>query len=404
MDIYLARQPIFDRDLNVVAYELLYRASMENSAAGMGDANEATMQVLVNAFSEIGLENITSGHPALVNITQDILTSGQLPKGLQKLLIPEILENVLVNDDVIQEVKNLVDVGYQFALDDFIYSEEWEPLIPLASFIKLDVMDLGVEGVKEQLDKLHSLCDVSGKLLAEKVETHEEFELYHGMGFDYFQGYFLSKPHVMKSKRVPASGLVITSLLAELSTDDYDVDRVSHIICQDPRLSYKLLRVVNSASFGLPRKIETIAETIALLGANELRRWTAMLALTAMDNKPNELMVTAIVRAKMCELVAEKLNRQFVGGYFTAGLLSLLGALLDKPLDEIVQQMPLSEDLETALLSRQGDMGAVLALVEAYETGDFEHAIMDGLCAEDLWDIYLEALHWADVAQHSMVE
>ncbi|OUR86772.1 hypothetical protein A9Q81_28055 [Gammaproteobacteria bacterium 42_54_T18] len=404
MDVYLARQPVFDRNLNVVAYELLYRGSMVNSAESMGDANEATMQVLVNAFSEIGLEKITSGHPALVNITQDILTSGQLPKGLQKLLIPEILEDVLVNEDVIQEVKNLVDVGYRVALDDFIYSDEWKPLIPKASFIKLDVMDLGVSGVKEQVAKLRLVGDIEGKLLAEKVETHEEFELYRTMGFDYFQGYFLCKPHVMSGESVPASGMVITALLAELSTDDYDIERVERIICQDPRLSYKLLRVVNSASFGLTRTIKTIADTIVILGAYELRRWAGMLVFSAMDNKPNELLVTAIVRGKMCELVAEKLNRQFSGGYFTAGLLSLLDALLDKPLEDIVQQMPLSAELELALLTGGGDIGAVLRMVEAYETGDFDHAIMKGLEADDLWVIYLKALEWSDVAQHSMVE
>ncbi|OUS27304.1 hypothetical protein A9Q99_14925 [Gammaproteobacteria bacterium 45_16_T64] len=403
MDVYLARQPVFDRNLNVVAYELLYRGSLVNSAASMGDANEATKQVLVNAFSEIGLEKITSGHPALVNITQDILTSGQLPKGLQKLLIPEILEDVLVNDDVIQEVKNLVDVGYRVALDDFVYSEDWRPLIPKASFIKLDVMDLGVSGVKDQVAKLRLVEDVSGKLLAEKVETHEEFELYRTMGFDYFQGYFLCKPHVMSGESVPASGLVITTLLAELSTDDYDIERVERIICQDPRLTYKLLRVVNSASFGLSRTIKTIADTIVILGAYELRRWASMLALSTMDNKPNELLVTAIVRGKMCELIAEKLNRQFSGGYFTAGLLSLLDALLDKPLEDIVQQMPLSAELELALLTGGGDVGMVLKVVEAYETGDFEKATIEGLSSEGLWSIYLEALEWADVAKHSMV-
>ncbi|MBV1921112.1 MAG: HDOD domain-containing protein, partial [Pseudomonadales bacterium] len=263
---------------------------------------------------------------------------------------------------------------------------------------------LGVSGVKEQVAKLRLVGDVEGKLLAEKVETHEEFELYRTMGFDYFQGYFLCKPHVMAGESVPASGMVVASLLAELSTDDYDIERVERIICQDPRLSYKLLRVVNSASFGLTRTIKTITDTIVILGAYELRRWAGMLAFSAMDNKPNELLVTAIVRGKMCELVAEKLNRQFSGGYFTAGLLSLLDALLDKPLEKLVEQMPLSAELELALLTGGGDIGAVLRLVVAYESGDFDHAIMKGLEAEDLWDIYLKALEWSDVAQHSMVE
>ncbi len=404
MDVFLARQPVFDRNLKVVAYELLYRGCQVNSADSMGDPNEASMQVLVNAFSEIGLEKITSGNPALVNITQQILMSGALPKGLQKLLIPEILEDVLVNKTVLQEVKNLINLGYRFALDDFVYADEWKPLIKDASFIKLDVMELGALGVKEQLAKLRMIGSVEGKLLAEKVETHEEFELYRTLGFDYFQGYFLCKPHVMSGQSVPASGMVITALLAELS-NDYDIEKVEKIICQDPRLSYKLLRVVNSASFGLSRTVKTISDTIVILGSYELRRWAGMLAFSSLDNKPNELLITASVRAKMCELIAIRLGRQFSGGYFTAGLLSLLDALLDKPLEEIVSQMPLSAELEMALLTGGGDIGQVLKAVESYDAGNFDDPSIKslGLEVKDLWEAYLDSLAWADVAAHSMI-
>ncbi|MCG8672679.1 MAG: HDOD domain-containing protein [Pseudomonadales bacterium] len=404
MNVFIARQPVFDRNLNVVAYELLYRAGQVNSAEGMVDPNQASKEVLVNAFSEIGLEKITNGLPALVNITQDILTSGSLPKGLQKLLIPEVLEDVLVNEDVIQEVKNLINLGYNVALDDFVFSDEWLPLVRQARYIKIDVLALGTLGVKEQLAKLRMTGTVNGKLLAEKVETHEEFELYRTLGFDYFQGYFLCKPHIMSGESVPASGLVITTLLAELSKDDYDIEEVERIICQDPRLSYKLLRVVNSASFGLSRTIKTISDAIVILGSQELRRWSSMLALSSVDNKPNELLVTAIVRAKMCELLAEKLERKFSGGYFTAGLLSLLDALLDKPLAEIVERMPLSAEIELALLTGGGDVGQVLSWVISYEAGKFEESNIPGLEAEDLWDIYMRSLEWANIATHSMLE
>lgn len=403
MNVFIARQPVFDRNLNVVAYELLYRAGQVNSADGMLDPDKASKEVLVNAFSEIGLEKITNGLPALVNITQEILVSGALPKGLQKLLIPEVLEDVLVNKDVIQEVKNLINLGYNVALDDFVFSDEWVPLVKQARYIKLDVLDLGALGVKEQLAKLRMTGSVQGKLLAEKVETHEEFELYRTLGFDYFQGYFLCRPHIMEGDSVPASGLVITSLLAELSKEDYDIEQVERIICQDPRLSYKLLRVVNSASFGLSRTIKTISDAIVILGSQELRRWSAMLALAAVDNKPNELLVTAIVRGKMCELVAEKLGRTFGGGYFTAGLLSLLDALLDKPLSEIVDKMPLSAEIELALLTGGGDVGQVLSAVVNYECGKFEDSMLPGLTPEDLWDIYMRTLEWANIAAHSML-
>lgn len=402
MEIFLARQPVFDRQLNAIAYELLFRGGNVERAV-IDDPARASMQVLVNAFSEIGMEKITSGKPALVNIPQSMLVAGSLPKGLQRLLIPEVLEDVVVDGDVIQEVKNLVALGYRIALDDFVYSDAWKPLVQIASFIKLDVMALGLEGVKEQLARIRLCGNTKGKLVAEKVETHEEFELFKALGFDYFQGYFLCRPHVMAGSAVPASQLVITSLLSELSKDDYEVDQVARIISQDPRLSYKLMRVVNSASFGLARTVKTIQDTIILLGSYELRRWASMLVFSNVDNKPHELLVTAIVRGKMCELVAKRLQRQQPGSYFTAGLFSLLDALLDRPLEQIVQQMPLSAELELALATGGGDIGQVLRAVSAYEQGCFDDVALDSLTADVMWDIYLETLAWADVAQHAMV-
>lgn len=402
MEIFLARQPVFDRKLNAIAYELLFRGGQVQSAV-IDDPAKASMQVLVNAFSEIGLERITSGKPALVNIPHQMLITGSVPKGLQKLLIPEVLEDVVVDKNVIQEVKNLVSLGYRVALDDFVYSDVWKPLIQIASFIKLDVMSLGVDGVKEQLAQLRLCGNTKGKLVAEKVETHEEFELYKELGFDYFQGYFLCRPHVMAGNAVPASHSVITSLLAELSKDDYDVDRVSRIICQDPRLSYKLMRVVNSASFGLSRTVKTVEDTIVLLGSYELRRWASMLVFSNVDSKPNELLVTAMVRAKMCELVAKRLRRANPGSYFTAGLLSLLDALLDRTLADLVSQMPLSAELELALLTGGGDIGEVLRAVAAYDDGRFDAVQMAEVDASIMWDVYLESLAWADVARHSML-
>lgn len=404
MDIYLARQPVFDRELSAVAYELLFRTGNVNRAI-IDDPNRASMQVLVNAFSEIGLENITAGRPALVNITHDILAKGGLPKGLHSILIPEVLESVVVNGDVLQEVEELVGLGYKVALDDFEYSDSWKPLLRFANFIKLDVMALGEQGVREQLTKLRECGgDLSGKLLAEKVETYEEFELYKSLGFDYFQGYFLSKPHLVTGKSIPASQAVLISLMGELSKHDYDIDKVSDIISQDPRLSYKLLRVVNSAAFGLPRRVKNISDTVVFLGSQELRRWAGMLALAGVENKPNELLLTAILRAKMCELVAKKQKRDNPGSYFAAGLLSMLDALVDQPLSKLVEQMPLSPDLESALLEGKGDMGLVLRAVVAYEQARFERIAPIGLQVDELSEMYLEALQWAESAVSDLSE
>ncbi len=401
MEIYLARQPVFDRDLTAVAYELLFRSGNVTRAI-IDDANAASMQVLVNAFSEFGLEKITSGKPALVNITHDILVQGGLPKGLHALLIPEVLETVVVNGDVVREVEQLVELGYRVALDDFEYSEAWKPLLLMADYIKLDVMALGEAGVRSQLEKLKACGPLKGKLVAEKVETYAEFELYKSLGFDYFQGYFLSKPHVMTGKSIPASQQVLVSLLGELGGDDYDIEKVSNIISQDPRLSFKLLRIVNSAAFGLPRTVKSIDETVVFLGANELRRWAGMLALSGVDNKPAELLLTGILRAKMCELAAKALKKRDPGSYFAAGLLSVLDALLDQPLTELVKQMPLSPDLEAALLEGGGELGQVLCAVVAYDDGRFDKVTPMGLEADQMWEMYLESLQWAEQISQSM--
>jgi len=402
MDVFVARQPVFDGDFNVVAYELLYRNSLKNFA-DFSDPNVATMKVLINAFSEVGLEKISSGHPVLINVTQDIIESGQLPHGLGDLLILEVLEDVTVTEKGVKAIQRLADLGYKVALDDFVYRTELKPLIPMADYIKLDVMALGIQGVKEQLARLRMSGNLKAKLVAEKIETHEEFELYRTMGFDYFQGYFLCKPHVVVGHGVPAMSAVITSLLAELSKEGFEVKEVERLICQDPRLAYKLLRIVNSAFFGLNRKIKSISDCVVVLGSEELRRWAGMLVCCMVDGKPHELLVTAMVRAKMCEIIAGNLGRRFGGGYFIVGLLSLLDALLDRPLDAIVAEMPLSAELEIALLTRDGDYGEVLKAVEAYELGQFESLEYLGLEADHYWNAYLKALEWADVGTHSMV-
>ncbi len=402
MDVYLARQPVFDGNLNAIAYELLFRGGLLESAI-FDDPAKASGQVLVNAFSEIGLEKITRGKPALVNIPQQLLVAGGLPIGLQKVVILELLEDVVVNNDVIRIVKSLVELGYRIALDDFEFADAWRPLIPLASYIKLDVMSLGKEGVAKQLDLIRGVDRMNAKLIAEKVETHDELLHYKKQGFDYYQGYFLCRPHVMADSAVPASQMVINSLLGELANEDYDVDRVSKILSQDPRLSYKLLRVVNSAAFGLSRTIKTVEDTVVLLGSYELRRWASMLAMFAVDNKPHELMITAMVRAKFCELVAKQLGRDNSGSYFMAGLLSMLDAMLDRPLTELLPHMPLSAELEIALLTGGGDIGSVLKAVAAYDCGKFEQAKIENIDTEAMAAMYLETLTWADVSQHAMV-
>lgn len=399
MDVYLARQPIYDRQLQVIAYELLYRSGDTLEAGAIDDPEGASSQVIVNTFMEVGFDQITGGVPAFINVTREFLISDGFPSKFRDRLVPELLEDTLIDDTLVQAAKRLAKSGYQLALDDFVAKPEWMPLIEVADIIKLDVLHLKEEGVREQLQLLKN-C--KAKLLAEKVETHEEYELYRSMGFDYFQGYFFAKPKIIKEKGIPASKMVIARLLAELNREDADIDRIEKLVCQDARLTYKLLKIVNSAFFGLPRKVNSIPEALVLLGLNELKCWAAILSLSAVDDKPNELLLTAMVRGKMCQILAEKLNMHDPGKYFTAGLFSLLDALMDVHLEDIIEQMPFSEDLVRAVLCHEGEIGIVLHTVIAYEKGEWGEVHLGSLDREQIWDSYLQALDWSGVAKHAV--
>ena len=395
----MARQPVYDRRLQVIAYELLYRTSEHNVAGHIADPDGASSQVIVNAFMEMGMETITGGIPALINVTREFLVSGSFPKQFSGRLIPELLEDIEVDDALVAAVLALSDKGYRIALDDFVYSESWKPILAVADIIKLDVAQLGEKGVREQLALISGS---KGKLLAEKIESHEEYELYHGMGFDLFQGYFLAKPKVIKNKAVPASKMVVLNLLQELCSTEVEIDKVEYLICQDARLTYKLLRIVNSAFFGLPRQVDSIQEGVVLLGLDELKCWASILALAAMDDKPHALLLTAMVRARMCQELSARLLLDEPSMFFTAGLFSLLDALMDMPHEEIFEELPFSEEIVSAVLKHEGQIGLVLHTVIAYESGSWSEVHLGSLGQEDIWNAYLHAIEWADIASHSM--
>lgn len=405
MDVFLARQPIYDRSLNVVAYELLYRAGEEKNRAGpLSDPDGASTRVLINAFSEIGLDKITGGLPALINVTERFLVSGALPASLKGKLIPELLESITVTNNLVESLKKMVAAGYQFALDDFQYQETWKPLMELSSIVKIDVMTLGKSGTMRQVHEIRRSTQCKAKLLAEKVETQQEFEFYKALGFDYFQGYFLARPNIIKDKGIPTSKMVIISLLGVINDPKSDVDDVEKVISQDARLTFKLMKIVNSASFALRRDVRTIAEAVNIIGFNELRVWVNMLSLSNIDNKPHHLLLTGMVRAKMCQLLAKKFHYPDANIYFTTGLMSLLDALLDLPMQEVMSQMPIGKDIKDAVLNQTGILGRILQAVIAYEQGRWEDTNVPPLTTDDLFSIYIEALEWAKVSSHSMFQ
>lgn len=392
-NVFVGRQPIFDKKLNVYAYELLFRAAQDdNSSSAMPDGDSATTQTIINTFVEIGLEKLVRDKLAAINLTESfILNVDKIPFSKNQVIL-EILEDIEVTPELINAVQVLVDAGYIIALDDYIYNPDHAPLINLAKIIKIDLMALSKQDLVKHVKELRKY-DV--ELLAEKIETFQEFEFCRKLGFDYFQGYFLSKPQIIKGTRLPANRLAVLNLLLVLNDPDSGNDDLAEAINTDVATSYRLLKLINSAAFGLQRKVDSIEQGILLLGRRQLSSWASMLSLSALDDRPSEILRTAMVRAKMCELLAEKISEPNIESFFTVGLFSSLDLLLQKPLQELLKPLPLSEDIVSALLKREGILGRVLSCVLAYEVSDWDNVHIDNLSTDDILIVNIEAVTWA---------
>lgn len=397
-DIFIGRQPIFDRNLEVYAYELLFRSGTQNQA-GTFDGDQATSQVIINAFIEIGLEQIVGPHLAFINLTRSFVTSTTTLPFPKDRVVLEILEDIRPDAEVIEGARNLASQGYSLALDDFIFHEDLKPLIEQAQIIKIDLMALSREQLIEHVQLLRGY---KVKLLAEKIETQEEFEHCKQLGFDYFQGYFLSKPNIVQSTQLPPNRLAILQLLSKLQSPETDAAGIETLIMQDVALSYKLLRYINSAFFAFPKKIESIRQAVVYLGTQAIKSWVSLLVVAGLGNKPAELVTQAMQRAKMCELLAKTAKRPHSETYFTVGLFSLLEALMDAPLEKILESLPFTEDIRQGLLEHTGPYGEALACVIAYEKGDFLRAHFDRLAPSQMTDAYVSSAHWADQSASSM--
>jgi EAL and modified HD-GYP domain-containing signal transduction protein len=398
-DVFVARQAIFDRDLNVVGYELLYRRAAEDDRAVFDDADRVSYQVVLSSFLDIGLDQIVGETPAFLNLTRGFfLASGNVPFPKDRVVL-ELLEDVKVDALLIEKLQGYTRQGYRLALDDFVYRPELEPLLELADIVKLDVLAHDLDGLERQVDLLRPF-DVM--LLAEKVETPEQYDRCADLGFDFFQGFFLCRPKVLRGQQVPANRLSILRLLAKLQDPQVELDVLDRIIREDLSLSYKLLRLINSAFYGMSTRIESIRQTLVLLGLQRIRAWVGLLTLAGLEDKPHELVLASMVRAKMCERLAELMGRPAADVYFTVGMFSMLDALLDLPMTEVLESLPLSEDIQSALLDHVGPLGEVLECVVAYERGQWDRVAGSGLPAGRIRDAYLGALDWARRASEEL--
>jgi c-di-GMP phosphodiesterase len=396
-DVFLARQPIFDRQLQVVGYELLFRGGAVDKAL-VGDDDGATATVVMNAFTEFGIERVVGPRTAWLNVNRDFLVKKlgyTIPPGLVGL---EILEDQIVDGNLIDAVRDLKRHGYKLALDDYTYtpSRHSDELLRLVDRVKLDMLALGRDGFRAQV---HMLKRHGVALVAEKVETREEYAFCAQLGCEFFQGYFFCKPELIQGRGVAPNRLSLLQLIASLQDPTIDLRQLERLISRDVALSYRLLRYINSAFFGLRRKVSSIAHALALLGIENVKRWATLTVFAGIDDKPAELTTTALVRARFCERAAENLASPQPPEHFTVGLFSVVDALMDAPMEEVLSTLPFPDDVRHAIVARRGDKGRTLDCVLALEAGEFERA--EAICgAAD--DLYVESMEWASVASEGL--
>ena len=400
-EVFVGRQPIYNKALDVVAYELLFRSGSENRADVI-NCDEATGQVLLNALVEIGLDQLVGDRLAFVNVTRRFITDeGLLPLDKTRIVL-EILEGIEPDEEFLSALRRVALAGYRIALDDFTYTEKLRGLVQLADTVKLDVRALDRRQLQEhvQLLRRHGVK----QLLAEKVETLDEFECCKRLGFDMFQGYFLSRPLIVGSKTLPNSRIAILQLLCKLQEPEVGVEQLETIVSRDVTLSFKLLQCVNSSAMGVRKKIESIRQAIALLGLERLRMMVTLITLTNLISKPQAVMNTALVRAKMCELLGRALKRDDSSSFYLVGLFSMLDVLLSQPLEAVLHRLHLSDDVKEAILNSEGAMGEVLRCVLAVERVEWDGASCLGLTQIQIQQAYLQAIAAADKCQAAVEE
>lgn len=388
-DFLIGRQQILDSNLNIFAYEILFRGNNIDLSAAEG-ATQATNQVITDTILEIGLNELVGPRLAFINFTQqNILDKTPLHLPKERIVI-EVLETVTVDDNIVRNLRELSALGYKIALDDFVFSPEWLPLLEIADIIKLDILANSLEETRQLIEQLKPY---KLTLLAEKVETHEEFKTLSSWGCELFQGFFFSKPNIVEGKRLSVSQTAAIQLLAGINKEDVSFKEIGNVVSQDVGLSYKLLHYINSAFFSLPNRIESIQHAIVCLGLMEIRRWINILTLSSLSDKPPCILQNVMIRAKMCELLAIEINDDRER-FFLVGLLSGLDALLDLPLEKAMEHLPLSPKITEAITLKSGIAGEALQYVIDYERWNQGDSTFRNIDRNRVANIYLECIDW----------
>ena len=393
---FIARQPIFNHKLNVVGYELLFRGRGYAADALIDDAERATATVVLNTLTELDMGRIVAGKTAWINASREFLLDDLIRAVPPEVVGLEVPETEQFDDEMIEALRELKSAGYKLALDDFRYRDGSDALLELFDVVKLSMPELGRQQMRELAQRLRPY---SGKVLADKLGTRPDHEVCIAAGYDLFQGYFFCRPAVVGTRGISANRLALLQVVAALNDPAIELAEIEQLVARDVALSFRLLRYVNSAFFGLRGDVRSIGQALALLGLENVRRWATLSTLASVDNKPTELTLTALIRARFCELAGAHRGIGTAAELFTLGLFSVIDGMMDAPMHDVVSSLPLAEDMREALVSRRGQMGQLLNCVTALEAAEDGPATA---FVTDAGDLYLEALMWANSAAESL--
>jgi c-di-GMP-related signal transduction protein len=365
--VFIGRQSILNKRETIFGYELLFR-NASSMTANVTDNSMATASVMVNALNNIGFSNLVGEKKGFINVNHEMLSGGFIELLPKENTVLELLEHVEINNDLIMLCNNLKEKGYVFALDDFIYNDSYLPLLKITDYVKLDILMYDKKDLENIVKLLKNHPNI--RLLAEKVETKEDYRYCYDLGFELFQGYFFAKPTIVTGKTMSSSQLVLFELFNSLSKEE-DISIIERQFKKNPQLDIKLLKFMNSATFYLTQKIDSIRQAIMMLGYHNLQKWVALMlfAKESEDIKSNPLLERATIRGLMMESTANNLTKSKIKGdsAFIAGIISFTDILLGIPLNDIISDLNLSNEIYNALTSREGFLGDLLYITEKFE-------------------------------------
>jgi c-di-GMP-related signal transduction protein len=398
MHAFVARQPIFTNDQRVFGYELLFRSSPANVFCA-ADGELATARLIEDSVHLHGLRTLSNGQPCFINLTRQALLDDLYSVLPPQTTVIEILETVEPDQNVLAACRRARDAGYRIALDDYTLQDHFEPILKLIDILKVEYPLLSFEQHREirRLRRRYGF-----QLLAEKLEDPKAFHQARSFGYDLFQGFFFCKPEVLSTRRMPASRLNYLRLLQAVNREETEIAEIEQLLRQEVSLSYKLLRYINSAGFGLRNGVKSIRHAISLLGRRPMRKWASIVTATGLcDGKSPELMRLCLTRARFGELLSE---REYVyspaSDLFMLGMFSLLDAILDRPMNELVEEMALPDEVRRTLVGEPTPLKLVLDLISAFEHGNWtiseRVSRSQGLSELELYQLYIDSIAWSN--------